>query len=68
MVTSASSQIVPPANVNPVPLEPIMTGPMDKHNHVETVNQGTPLARNEAQADHSVELVRSLEKNCTLFH
>ena len=68
MVTSASSQIVPPANVNPVPLEPTMTGPIDKHNLVETVNQGTPLARKEAPADSSVDLVRSLEKNCTLYH
>ena len=68
MVTSAFSQIVPPVNVNPVPLEPTMIGPTGKHNHVKIVDKGTPLARKEAPVDFSAKLVRISEKNCTLFH
>ena len=59
MVSSASSQIDSPVNVNAVPLEPTMTGATDKQGHVKNVHQGTPHIRREAQEDHSVELVRS---------
>ena len=63
--TSDTSQIDWVVNVSSVPLGPTMTGAIQNHNHVSAAQQGTQLSRKEAPANHSVQLVRSLQRNCT---